>query len=63
MARGFSKLERLAIRSNKRVSHRVESQRTSKDHGGDEVGRGDKGVSGWVGIVASGKVAVVRSDN
>jgi len=56
-------LELLAISALERVGQGVEGQGTGKGHGGDEIGGSDESVGGGVGIVTTGKVSVVGSDD
>jgi hypothetical protein len=60
---GVGELELLAVGTLERVGQGVEGQRTGKRHGGDKVGRGDKGVGGRVGVVTTSEVSVVRGDD
>ena len=60
---GLAELEVFAVGVLQSVGQGIESEVTGKDHGGDQVGRGDKGVGGGVGIVTSSKVTVVRGDD
>jgi len=57
------KLERRARGGGQRVSEGVEGERTGKGKGGDDIGGSDEGVGGGVGVVTSGKVAVVRGND
>lgn len=41
----------------------VEGEGTGKGECGDDVGRSNKSMSGWVGVVTACEVAVVRSDD
>lgn len=56
-------LEVLAVLVLKSVGKRVEGQISGKSHGNDDIGRGDEGVGGRVGIVTSSEVTVVRADD
>lgn len=56
-------LELLAIGTLQGVGQRVEGQVTGKGHGGNEIGRGDKGVRSRVGVVSASEISVVRSDD
>lgn len=56
-------LEVLAVLVLEGVSERVKGQVSSKSHGNNDIGRGDERVGGWVGVVASGEVTVVRADD
>lgn len=63
VSRWGAEFELLASGCGKRVGEGVERERTGKGEGGDEIGRGDKGVGGRVGVVTSSEVTVVRSDD
>lgn len=63
MAGRRRKLERSARGGGERVREGVEGERAGKGEGGDDIGGSDKGVGGGVGVVASGKVAVVRGND
>ena len=63
VANGFRELEGLAVGTGEGVSDRVEGQVASEDHGGDDIGRSDEGVRGWVRVITSSEVTVVGSDN
>lgn len=45
------------------VGERVEVQGAGKRHGDNEIGRGDEGVSGRVGVVTASEVTVVGGDD
>lgn len=56
-------LEFLSIGTLERVGHRVEREGSTEDHGGNEIGRSDESVGSSVGIVTSGEVSVVGSND
>lgn len=55
--------ELIAVLVLKLVGERVELQGTGNGESNDEVGRGDEGVGGGVGIVTASEVTVVGGDN
>lgn len=63
IARGVGEFEGLAVSSGKCVSERVEGQATSKGHSGDDIRGSNKGVGGGVGVVTTGEITVVGSDD
>lgn len=63
LARRVRELELFAVGTLERVGHGVEGEGSTKDHGGDEIGRGDESVGGSVGVVTTGEVSVVRGDD
>lgn len=60
---GVGELEVLSVSSLERVGEGVEGERSSEDHGGDEIGGSDESVGVDVGVVPSGEVSVVGSDD
>ena len=62
-ARGRGEFKGGAGGSWERVCEWVEGEGTSKGECGDDVGRSDESMSSGIRIVASCKVAVVRSDD
>lgn len=57
----FLKLELAAIGSCQFIYKGVELEGASNGHCDDEVGRGDEGVGGRVGVVAASEVTYVKS--
>lgn len=60
---GVGELEVLSVSSLERIGEGVEGERSSEDHGGDEIRGSDESVGVDVGIVPSGEVSVVGSDD
>lgn len=56
-------LELVAVLVLEGVGERVEAEGASNRHGGDQVGGGDEGVGGRVGVVTTGEVTVVGRDD
>jgi len=63
VAGGIREPEWFAVRTDESVREWVESKITGEDESGDNVGGGDEGVSGRIGVVATSKVTVVGGDN
>lgn len=63
IARGVREPELLAVGTLERISHRVEGEVTSKDHGSDKVRGRNKGMGSGVGIVSTSEVSVVGGDD
>jgi hypothetical protein len=63
VSRRVREFEGLAIGTNESVSKGVEGKGSTERHSGDDVGGGDKGMGGRVGIIASSEVTVIRCDD
>ena len=63
IARRVREFELLSIRACEGVCKRVEGEGTSECEGGDDVGRGDKGVCSGVSVVTASEVTVVGGDD
>ena len=60
---GLLEHELVAVLVLKGVGEGVEVQGAGKRHGDNEIGGGDEGVGGGVGVVTSSEVTVVRRDD
>ena len=60
---GLLEHELVAVLVLEGVGERVEVQGAGKRHGDNEIGGGDEGVGGGVGVVTSSEVTVVRRDD
>jgi hypothetical protein len=63
LASGLLEHELLAVGIFQGVLERIKVQGTSDGHGNDQIGRGDEGVGGGVGVVAASEVTVVRRND
>lgn len=62
-SRGRVQEDLLAVCAYQGVLLRIEGQVSGNGKGGDQLRRGDKGMGGRVGVIASGKVTVVGGDD